>query len=250
MPTIPFDPISAHAEKPGAQQPPAAVRVARTLNEVVTAWQLVYETYCRNGLIDPNPYNLHTVRQAVSPNATVIVSAHGSTVRSTVSAYCDGRLGLPLENVYRSEIAFLRRSGRRLMEVGLFADRRDQITRSIEALFDLMRHVFYFAIFMGVDDALIGVHPHHAPFYIRALAFEKIGTVRTYAMVKDHPVVLLRFDIQKNRRLDPLPKGLEYFVQNAAETRLFDQRYRFNDRELEASPIGRFLAAKRAANAA
>lgn len=250
MPTVPFDPVSSKVPPPGQSASGLRFAVARTLDEVLEAWQLVYQSYFRDGLIDPNPHGLHTVRQAVGIRTAVMLGHDGNCVGGTLSAYGDSADFLPLDTVYHTEIQALRRAGRRLMEVGLFADRRDHLSRSSEGLFELMRFAYYFARHLPIDDVIIGVHPRHAPFYIRALAFEKIGPVRTYATVKDRPVVLLRFDMVRNPSLNPLPKGLQYILQNAIPTAVFEERFLFPADAVTASPIGRFLSLRRATHAA
>src|SRR4051812_1164893 len=111
--------------------------VSRTLDDVLEAWQLVYLAYRRAELIDTNPFELHTIPQAVGPQTLVITGCLGPMAATTLSAYTDSPAGLPLDSVYPEEIGALRKQGRKLMEVGLFGDRRDHLVRSSEGLFDL-----------------------------------------------------------------------------------------------------------------
>ena len=53
---------------------------------------------------------------------------------STLSAYVDHNGDLPISSAYPAEIADLRDQGKYLIEIGLFADRRQKLTRSIESL--------------------------------------------------------------------------------------------------------------------
>jgi len=224
--------------------------VAETLADVHKAWQLVYDSYQRNGLIDANPFGVHTVPQAIGRNTIVVTGYCRDSTIGTLSAYADSPLGLPLDSVYPDELRQLRRAGRRLMEVGLFADRRDQVSRSIDALFELMRFSFYFASNVLADNVIVGVHPRHAPFYMRLFGFEQIGALRTYSTVKDRPVVLLRFDVSCGSLLHPLPKGIAYFLDHPVDNSIFASRYRFDDPAQPQSPIGQFLAARSIPNAA
>jgi len=221
--------------------------VSSTLDEVQEAWGLVYQAYLRDDLIDVNPHEIHTTLQAAGPRSAVILGCMGPLLVSTLSVYTDERQGLPLDSVYLQEINALRQSGRKLMEVGLFADRREHLNRSAEGLFELMRFAYYFALNMKVDDAIIGVHPRHAPFYMRLLGFDRIGPVRSYPTVKDRAVVLLRFRMKECLEIDPIPKGLAHFVQNPLGPDAFERRFRFDSPDVFNSRIGKFLAHKRAA---
>src|SRR5437660_92608 len=112
--------------------------VARTLDDVVEAWSVVYYAYLRAGLIDSNPFEVHTVPQALGPHTLVVTGCLGPLSVSTLSAYVDNPAGVPLDAVYRAELDGLRKQGRRIMEVGLFADRRDHIARTAPGLPELM----------------------------------------------------------------------------------------------------------------
>ena len=224
--------------------------VARTLEDVEEAWSLVYQAYRRDELIDANRHEIHTTKQAVGPQTAVVLSSLGPVLAGTLSVYADGKDGLPLDSVYRAELDALRQSGRRLMEVGLFADRREHMNRAADGLFELMRFAYHFATHMNADDGIIGVHPRHAPFYMRLLGFDKIGPVRAYPTVRDRAVVLLRKRISESARRDPMPKGLSYFTERPLGPEAFAQRFSFDDPRMPNSRIGMFLADKRTADAA
>jgi hypothetical protein len=216
--------------------------VARTLDDVLEAWQLVYMAYRRAELIDSNPFELHAIPQAVGPQTVVITGCLGPMPGTTLSAYIDNPLGLPLDSVYPEELGALRKQGRRLMEVGLFGDRRDHLVRSSEGLFDLMRFAFYYGIHSNCDDAVIGIHPRHAPFYQRFFALEAIGEARSYPTVKNNPVVLLRLNFRAKR--DSLPKGLAFFSDNQIAEGIFANRYLFDQESVAGSMLERYLAYK------
>ena len=168
--------------------------VARTIEDVAQAWQLVYRAYLRTGLIHANPTRIHTVPQAIGRNTVVVCGRVYGRIVSTLSGYVDGPQSLPLDSVYAAQLDALRAAGCRLMEVGLFADRRLHLERSREAILELMRYVCYFGVHAGATDAVIGVHPHHAAYYTRLLGFDVSGPIRRYGAVNEAEVVLLRLD--------------------------------------------------------
>ena len=219
--------------------------VASTLEDVCEAWSLVYQAYRRAGLVDPNPFEIHTVPQAVGPQTVVITGMMGPEVGTTMSAYVDNPGGLPLDTVYRAEIDALRAQNRRVMEVGLFGDRRDHLTRSSVGLFELMRFAFFYGVHTNCDDALIGIHPRHAPFYKRYIGLEQMADLRTHPAVKDNPVVLMRMDFRAKRT--SMPKGLAYFVNNELPEKVFASRFKFDEASLADSTLSRYLAYKKKA---
>jgi hypothetical protein len=148
---------------------------------------------------------------------------------------------LPLDRVYHPELNELRQNGRRLMEVGLFADRRKQLARSAEALFQLMRFAFYHGLNEKVTDFVIGVHPRHARFYVRSFGFEAFGEPKVYPAVNDRPVQLLRGDLADRLARTPLHPALEYFVSNPIEQKVFSGRLLLRDSVLAGTPIEAYL---------
>ncbi len=215
--------------------------IAKTYEQVETAWSLVYRAYLRAGLIPPNKFKLHTVSQTIQKKTAVIFGNIGGMTVSTLSAYADCETGLPLDTVYENELQQMRTEGRRLAEFGLFADRREHLFRSIEALLEMIRHATYFALACGATDGVIGVHPHHANFYTRLLGFDQVGPVKAYATVKDNPVVLLRIDWATATTQDKLPRGLRYLVNNTIAPEYFDDRFDLTGKQLAGTSLEQYL---------
>jgi hypothetical protein len=237
-------PSQPEATDPGRPRTGLNYSVARTVDDALEAWHLVYKAYRAEDLIDVNPYEIHTTPQAVGPRTAIITACLGPLPVATISGYADGPMGLPLDSVYHTELEALRYSGRKLIEVGLFADRREHLNRAAEGLFEFMRYAYFFGIAAGMDDIVIGVHPRHAPFYIRLLAFEKIGPIKTYPMVKDHAVVLLRRKLDEIPTETKLPKGLAYFMENALDASVYAHRFLFDPAIVAASPLASYLASR------
>jgi hypothetical protein len=238
-------------------------RVARELGEVLAAWRMVYGVYVGAGLIHPNSYEIHTTPQTLSPCSAVFHSSHGQGIESTLTAVVDGALGLPMDSVYKAELDTLRRQGRRVTEYGMFAHCRQlapsktdgdcecteqqyPAARVQSSMIHLMRLAFYFALTRNSTDMIIGVHPRHARFYGRAFGFRQFGPVRTCPAVNHRPVVLLHANLKQSLQLDPFPHALEYCLSHPVPVGTFEERFRFDARELETSdvPLNDYLAEK------
>ncbi|MEX2673221.1 MAG: hypothetical protein WD294_14045 [Phycisphaeraceae bacterium] len=215
--------------------------VARTLSDVLEAWQLVYRSYRRAGLIQSHRWKLHTVPHAVQNQSVVVRGRIRAETVSTLSAYLDTSNGLPLDSVYPDELATLRRNGRRLVEFGLFADRRHEMQRTVAALLELMRWACHFGVHSGATDGIIGVHPRHAAFYERLLAFERIGEVRLHPTVNEAEVVLLRLDWYAQIVKPRVPRGLRYWMEKPLPATAFLERSMFTPEELASSPLADYL---------
>lgn len=226
---------------PGQSGPPGIrFEVARRLDDVIDAWQMVYTAYRESGLIPPNPTQIHTAAQAVGPQASVILGCIDTLTVATLTAMSDSDQGLPLDRVYGPELQSLRQQGHSLVEVGLFADRRKQMARSTEALIQLMRYAFYFAQFCDATDFVIGVHPKHARFYTRLLGFQPCGPTRSYAAVNDRPVTLLRAQLDWAESLEDAHPAVRFFLECPVDGQEFHHRYPFHKGEVDVSPIAEF----------
>ena len=232
--------------------------VARSLGEVIEAWSLLYETYLDVDFISPNRFGVHTVPQAIGSHTAVVRCRVGRTTIGTISCINDTPLGLPLDEVYGPELDTLRGQGRRLAEIGLFAERSEALPPpppgqdgSDEGgkpgggiMLDLLRYAFYFAVFSNATDIVCGIPPRRAKLYQRAMGFEPIGEVKSYSTVEDNPVVLLRAQLRYMTRDAHQYRMTDYFARNAVRHDEFKARYLFDNHRLVQSPLAGFLRRK------
>jgi hypothetical protein len=215
-------------------------RLATSLDDVLAAWHLVYQRYLLAGLIDPNDQEIHAVPHAIQNHGLVALGSVNGAVASTLTMIPDGDRGLPLDAVYPAELAELRARGRSLLEVGLLADRREEIKRYINSLMCMFMYPWFFARYKGFD-IVCGVHPHHVEFYEKAFGFVQFGPARTYPRVKDHPVTLLRLDIEASLTAERLPRATKIYIENPLPESAFDHRFNLADPSVGESRIGAYL---------
>ena len=195
-------------EAPVVEQPVVArqgidFRIASQREELYSALNLVYEAYVYSGLIETNHFELRVTPYHALPTTEVLVAERGSNVVCTMSLIRDGALGLPMENIYAAEIQRRRRQGKHLAEVSCLADDRESCDHSFSVVSRLMALTTQCAKCRDVDELVIAVHPRHAGFYERFLAFEPIGDVKAYGAVLDNPAVALAMDLNRLRLEHP-----------------------------------------------
>jgi len=203
-------------------------RIASSRWEWEAALGLVYRAYVRSGLIRMNRHRMRVTPYHALPTTEVLIAGNGDEVLCTLSIVGDGQLGLPMEAIYAEEVERRRLQGLRLAEVSCLADERDGSNQSFSMVSRIMALTAQCAVYRGIDQLLIAVHPRHAKFYKRVIAFEVIGEERTYASVCDHPAVALALD------LNNLP-----FDHPRAYKRLFNVP--FDDDLLEYRPVSHEL---------
>lgn len=225
-----------------SSEPPCSC--ATNLQQVESAWRLVYDRYSEMGLIDENPFGIHATPTGVGPHACVIWGPDGPEVGYTVTLFRDGPRGLALDSVYPREVAELRRTGRRLLEVGMLADRRRCASRSVQALFSMLRWSLHYALHADLTDLVIGVHPRHAQFYVRYYGFEIFAQEKSYPLVRNRPVVPLRLRIPEGLAQHDMPSGLAHAYQNRLPEGAFAHRFEFEPGQLRGSRIAGFMEAR------
>lgn len=231
-------------------------RPARSLEEVILAWRNVHQCYLENGLVDDNRHGIHLVPQAVSP-ATLVVLTEPSAEScedepdsggiATISGYPDIGEGLPLDDVFPEEMNALRAAGRKLMEVGLLADGRSGKSRCMETKFALMRWIYFYGIYFGQTDLVLGVHPRHVAFYKRFLGAVEFAAESTCARVKGARVVGLRMDLIGTLLADPRPRGIHQFLREPILRDDLANRFMLRWSAIEGTVIGEYLGQVREA---
>ncbi len=172
--------------------------------------------------MEPEPSGIRLSVFYALPTTRTFVAVVRDEVIATLSLFCDSPLGLPADKLYSEEICRLREDGHRVGEVGMLADRRRSLGRSMPVLMQMMKVLYYEARRMELSDLVITVNPKHAEFYSRMLCFRGYGPEKSYGAVNGAPAVLLRLDVfgvrpehfRKERTarffLRPLPEGAEY----------------------------------------
>ena len=192
------------------------------------------------GFIQEDPQQLHLVPQAVGPQTLVVLGKVREEIVSTISAIGDGPLGLPLDTAFPDELNKIRDKGGTLLEIGLFADRRDvmgQTGRTFHALFELMRYTFHFGLHTGVTDFLCGIPPKRARLYQRTFGFFPVGEVKSYSTVEGNPVQLMHGDIKYGLANLSKHRALEMFIANPLPNELFQERFMFNQEVIANTPL-------------
>ena len=239
MPITAID-FTARAARSSSKSEPTC-SCATNLEQVQAAWQLVYERYSQMGLINRNRFGIHAVPGAVGKHACVIWGPDGASVGHTMTLFRDNSMGLALDSVYAQELDSLRQAGRRLLEVGMLADRRESAARGIGALFSMMRWAIYYGLHTDLTDIVIGVHPRHAAFYMRCYGFEEFAAPTDYPLVRNNPVVGLRLRLREMLANDVLPRGLADARDNPIPAGAFSDRFAFDPAQLRGSLIANFL---------
>jgi hypothetical protein len=179
-----------------------AYKVADTKHERASAFRLVHDVYVKEGLMHRNPFRMRVMPHHLLPTTAVFVAQEAERVIATLSLVGDGRLGLPLEEVYGPEVDQLREPSTWLGEVSALASAPYAADFGFDVVIGLMRLMAQFAQRHGMEHLLVAVHPRHARLYRRTMGFQRLGDERAYPSVCNRPAVALHLDLS---RLDQAP---------------------------------------------
>ena len=192
------------ASKPPASTSRKAVfKIATSIAEREAAFRLVYRSYLRARLIDPNPFRMRVTPFHLLPTTTMFVAQVGGRVISTVSLVGDGDMGLPMESMYADAVQQRREQGMHVGEVTCLADRRRSARRFLPHFCRLTRLLAQYARSQGLHQLLAVTHPKHARFYSRYMGFTVIGGLKACPHVRDNPAVALCLDFARVDREPP-----------------------------------------------
>ncbi|MBI3615868.1 MAG: PilZ domain-containing protein [Candidatus Omnitrophica bacterium] len=212
-------------------------RPAETLEELKSAYRLVYKEYLARGYCQPNPSQMQYNFFSVLPGTCTFILKGEDKLFGTISLIVDSPCGLPMESLFPKEIGRFRAQGRRLAEVGLLALDLSAIGKTFFSLTSFQKQACLFRLFKlmfdharfvaGVTDLVIGMHPKHETLY-RYLTFERIGAVRSYEGACGKPALPMRMDIPRTVASISQEEGKgSYFIRHTTPKETLETYYRF-----------------------
>jgi hypothetical protein len=180
------------------------VKFASEPDEWRQAFALVAANYRARGYDVPGAPPYRFTSYHALPNTAIAVAKHGERVVATLSLVPDTTLlGLPLENVFPTEVARLRKQGRCLAEATSLADTDLSLREFVRVFRTLIKLVMQHHLSRGGDSWVIAIHPRHRCFYQRAFGFVPLGPCRAYPEVEDHPAEAYMLDVESMKRNAP-----------------------------------------------
>lgn len=175
-------------------------KIASSMADFDSAFELVYQKYLSKGLIEPNPFARRVVPYHLNNSTTTFIAYRGGSAVCTTTLVGDSSDGLPLEALYPAEIERKRLAGLRLAEVSCLAGCGSGSDRNFHRLFmKLMRILGQHAERFGIDQLVVAVHPRHARYYQRTMGFQQFGGEVRYESLQDAPAVGIALDFEQGK---------------------------------------------------
>lgn len=206
-------------------------RIAETGRELLQAFNLLYREYLQAGYVRESSSELLFTRHHLLPQTTVFVAKAENKALCTTSVVRDCReFGLPMDDLYESELAALRNEGRRILEICSLASDGRRVSRS--AVQNFIKLIFLYCIFQDVDDVCIMVNPRHVRLYANLFGFKTFGEQRHYPRV-NAPAVALRVEVLEVRE-NLCRNGFTFSYCENLHSRYLALKIALNDKILRA----------------
>jgi len=198
------------------------LKVAATFSEIIEGWRLVYQQYLKSTLIGPNPFSIFTYPEYIGRNSAVILGRVGNKSVCSVSAVLDSSHLLPLDKCFHDELDGLRNENRKLIEIGLLANKSEKASPFY--IMELLSSIARFGVYSNFHDYVIGVHPRRAMFFKQFFGFNQVGKSKKYHGLRDADVILLHASGQDFETLAQKASHAVYFEETDLK---FENRFRF-----------------------
>jgi hypothetical protein len=176
---------------------PFEFALARETKEFDAVFRLVHDQYVARGYMDPQPSGRRLSLHNAVPSTKVFIASCASRVVGTITLIEDSRIGLPMDDIYREELAGFRGRGRRIAEVSALAIDDEYRASGTSILIRLVRLAVLYATEIGqLDDLCFAVNPRHVDFYCKLIpSVRQLGALKEYQRVNGAPAVALHSDL-------------------------------------------------------
>lgn len=168
------------------------IKVANTLEERESVFQLAYQVYLNKGYIKEN-HNEWLVQSFDSNSETVILMVQDKQKNTvgTVTLVFDGSSRLPAEKIYGNELKILRNQNEKIVEISRLVIAPDY-RNSKEILILLFNYLHVYSYLVKKYSCLvIEVNPRHTAYYQALLHFRAIGEEKPCPTVQSAPAILM-----------------------------------------------------------
>lgn len=168
------------------------IKVANTMEERESVFQLAYQIYLEKGYIKANPQKwLVQNYDAQQETIILLVQDQKKRVAGSLTLVFNEIHKLPAEKIYRDEINILKTKGEKMVEISRLVISHEY-RNSKEVLLLLINYLMIYAYHIKkYDNLVIEVNPRHKNYYKMLLNFEEIGVEKACPNVQNAPAVLL-----------------------------------------------------------
>lgn len=168
----------------GCYDPELIVKIANTPDELMQAYQLLYQAYLDAKLMDPNDYKVRCNLYTFLPTTyTLIVKKKGEVV-GTVCIIKDTYFGLPSDKEFKKVNDELRQEFQNLVEISALAVKKEHRYADHRVYFLMLKYIHQFCTFnLKCRQIICVAHPKTEAFYGGLMNLKRNGDIVKYDFV-------------------------------------------------------------------
>lgn len=213
------------------------IRIADTPKLKKEAYHLIYDKYLEKGYAKESTQKMWFSKYDLLEETTTFVAMDNDEVVGAVTLIFDSKLGLPAENLYKKEIAKMKRNNNLAETTSLGVKKGTRY--SLIICVKLLNQIFLYAKgIKNISHFIVTINPRHTRFYLKKFLFDKLGEVKYYDKVGGAPAELLILDLEmtEKRLVERLPvhnKTLLVYCKSIKECH--------SEEEFRSSQSGRWI---------
>ena len=222
-------------ERAGGESDPSFLyHPAENFEQMLSAFNIVYEQYLTNGYIAPRSVCFLYSLADILPHTVVFVAVSRGTIVGTMSTVVTPADQLPSWEMFSSELAELELQSSRVAEGTKFSCLPEVAKRAPYVARELVRHSFHWWHDVGLEHVFVVVHPRHSAFWRRTARFKPYGETKPCERVGGSPGVLMHLAVTSS---SSPTKGIasgrrERFLRKQAGDSFSQVLYRFSEEEV------------------
>jgi len=182
-------------------------RTARTHEDYLAAFRLLYDRYVCTGLATESPQRMRVMPAQLATGSQLFVAQRDSRIIGTVTLATESGV-LPAFSSHpelKNPLRFLSDRVGEITSLAIASPDSSDATKALSAdvFWRLTRLLIHFARAQSLDHLIAVVHPRHAKVYRRVLGFEAIGQERPCPTVDCLPGIPLMVNINQAIGLRP-----------------------------------------------
>lgn len=221
---------------------PVEFRAVQTTDELKAAARLVYQEYLKRNYTRPNASRMKLSIYHTLPTTTTFIALHRSAgIIGTISLIEDSPLGLPMDEVYRSELDRLRQRGLRLAEASMLSLNGRLFGHGVFTMFhakkllltlQLFKVMFdYLKLCTAADELVACFNPKHQLLY-EFLQLKPLGGLKVYPGANRNPAVARHLNIAETRRRATSHAAYRLFYGQDSPLEVFAKKLQFSPEDL------------------
>ena len=222
---------------------PVSFRLVQTASEFKDAMRLVYREYLKRGYVHPHPSELKlSIYNAFTTTKTFVGIHPRRGIIATISLVQDSPCGVPMDEIYKTELDGLRRRRLRLAEVLMLSTDSRMFEQRAFTLFNPKKLLLTLRLFKvlfdyvrtctDLDEIVACFNPRHQSLY-DLLHMQPLGRLKSYSSANGNPAIARHINVRETEKRVSTSPMAQFFYGKPPSPKRFGQPLTFSEQDFE-----------------